>query len=541
MRRKFFVLALLACAAVTAYVLWQMRHEAATGRAAGHEARPLAADTPEALPVASAAPEPVAEPVPAPVAEEALPPLPHVDPPGSGTLVGFVRSGRGEAVRDAEVKITPLDGKSAATTTHPDAQGFVRVDGLPPGRYRLDATHPDFAPRSFFFDVAEGGGAGPLDIVLVEGGALRVRVLGAYGVALAEQAVGISHGYGGEILGGRTDARGEFLFKHLPAGQYYVHRPGENGASEEMRTATVEPSKTVEVVFEISCGLVGTLLGPDGRPLVGAILRLTPAEFGSEGYRNVEARTDEEGRFELRGFASGMHRPNVQVLPRREEGQPPVPGYVVSLPVMEFVPGQVRTEVLRIPPSLLSGRITRADTGEALGGDRVQIQAYGVEVTEGKPPVRRGDHNMAWADDAGRFRFPGLPPGHYEIWVFPMMDKNLSQMTRIVDFTAGGTLEDVNFVLPGRKLGRVRLRVLEPDGTPATGLFFGVALEGNTSLSLNPRQVGDGVYEVEVEAGPRLLHVYRKGFRPEEVAVEVPADGVVEREVRLRAESAPPG
>jgi hypothetical protein len=485
---------------------------------------------------------------------EPPPPLLPIDPPGPGTLVGVVRSTRGDPVLDTEVKITPLDGKSPATTTRPDAQGFVRVDGLGPGRYLLDASHPGFAPRSFRFEVPEGKGAGPFDIVLVEGGALRVRVVGPYGAPLAEQDVRISQEYGAAVRGGATDARGEILFEHLPAGQYWVRRSGEKGpskgtvtvrqdgtvaavksASEEMRTATVEPGKTIEVVFEISCGLAGTLFGPDGRPLAGAILRLTPAEFGPEGYRTVEARTDEDGGFELRGFAAGAHRPNVQVLPRRDEGQPPVPGYVVSLPVIEFVPGQVRNEVLRVPPTLLVGRITRAANGEALGGDRVQITASEVEVAEGKVVAQKGGHNMAWADDDGRFRFVGLPPGHYQIWVFALRD-NLSPAMRIVDYTQGGTLEGVDFALSLRELGRVRLRVLEPDGTPATGLSFGDLVGDDTSISLHAGHVGDGVYEVSVEVGPRRISVYRKGFVPEEVAVEVPSEGVVEREVRLRAQ-----
>jgi Carboxypeptidase regulatory-like domain len=540
MRGRLVAFALVVCVAVTGYVLWSIRSAGTSGRASGPE--PESAELPIApppLPPAPAAEEPVAEPALEPTAET-LPPMPSTDAPGPGSVTGFVRSSRGDPVLDAEVKVTPLDGKSPATAARPDAQGFVRVEGLPAGRYRLDVTHPDFASRSRYFAIPEGGGAGPFDIVLVAGGALRVRVLGAYGAALAEQDVRISRGDGvydgADIRGGRTDALGEIVFAHLLPGEYRARRPGEKGASEEMRMATVVPGKVVDVVFEVSCGLVGTLFGPDGRPLAGATIRLTPADFGTEGYRNVEVCTNEEGGFDLHGFAAGNHRPNVQVMPRRQEGQPPVPGYVVSLPVLEFAPGQVRNEVLRVPATVLSGRITRADTGDPLRGDQVQITAHGVEVAEGKAPVQKGDLNMAWADDLGRFKFTGLPPGHYQIWVFPIGIKDLSPLTRVVDFTAGGTLLDVDVALATRKIGRVRLRVLEPDGTAATGVSFGVLFDDHSSVSLNPSRVRDGTYEMEVEAGARRISVYRKGFRPVEIDIQVPPDGVAEREVRLVAE-----
>ncbi|MCK6460044.1 MAG: carboxypeptidase-like regulatory domain-containing protein [Planctomycetes bacterium] len=535
MRGRLFAFALVACMAVTGYLLWSMRDDGTSGRAPGHEPESAGLAAPPSPPV-PAAEEPVDERAPEP-SPLTLPPMPRSDPPGPGSMIGFVRSSRGDPVLDAEVTVTPLDAKSPATSARPDAQGFVRVDGLPAGVYRLDVAHPDFASRSRHFTIPEGGGAGPFDIVLVEGGALRVRVLGAYGAALLGEDVRVSRGdgvYDGADLGRRrTDALGEAIFAHLLPGDYRVRRPGEGGASEEMRMATVVPGKVVDVVFEISCGLSGTLLGPDGRPLAGAVVRLTPADFGAEGYRNVEARTNDEGLFELRGFAAGSHRPNVQVLPRREEGQAPAPGYLVSLPVLDFAPGQVRTEMLRVPATVLAGRITRADTGEALRGDEVQISAHGVEVAEGKAPVQKGDLSMAWADDLGRFRFTGLAPGHYQIWVFPIGIKDLSPLTRIVDFTAAGTLEGIDFALKSRRIGRVRLRVLEPDGTPAPGVSFGVLFNGEASVSLNPLRVRDGTYDLEVEAGTRRISVYRKGFRPLEIEVQVPSEGMAEQEVRL--------
>jgi len=540
MRGRLVAFALILCVAVTGYVLSSARDGRTSGRAAGPEpeaAELLLAEPPS--PPAAPVGEPVAEPEPVAHAET-LAPMPLTDPPGAGSVVCFVRSSRGDPVLDALVTVTPLDAKSPATATRPDSRGFVRVEGLPAGLHRLDVAHEDFAARSRHFRIADGGGAGPFDIVLVAGGALRVRVLGAYGAALAGEDVRISRGDdawdGVDLRTGRTDALGEVLFEHMLPGDYRVRRPGEKGVSEEMRMATVVPGKIVDIVFEISCGLAGTLLDPDGRPLAGAVVRLTPAEFGTEGYRNVEARTNEEGGFEMRGFAAGKHRPNVQVFLRRQEGEPPRPGYVVSLPVLEFAPGEVRTEVLRVLPTVISGRITRADTGEALRGEEVQISAHGVEVLEGKAPVQKGDLNMAWADDRGRFTFTGLPPGHYQIWVFPIGNKDLSPLTRIADFTAGGTLGDVDFALLTRKVGRVRVRVLEPDGTAATGVSFAVLFDDRSSVSLNPSRIRDGTYEMEVEAGARRISAYRKGFEPLEIDVQVPPDGVAEKEVRLVAE-----
>ena len=174
MRGRFFALAPAVCVAVTGYVLWTLRDDEAAGRAPVRKKTPADVPIAEPAPPAPAASEPVGESAPATVVAQALPPVPveeatrlpptAVEPPPPGLLVGVVRFADGRAPTDVLVivtrKVTAEEGYEFRTT----ADGQVRFDRLAPGDYRLRATHPDYAPVSFAFEVAEGAGAGPFDI-----------------------------------------------------------------------------------------------------------------------------------------------------------------------------------------------------------------------------------------------------------------------------------------------------------------------------------------------------------------------------------------
>ncbi|MHC4507019.1 MAG: carboxypeptidase-like regulatory domain-containing protein, partial [Planctomycetota bacterium] len=47
-----------------------------------------------------------------------------------------------------------------------DGAGGFRFDGLPPGRYRITAKHPDYSPHSFDLEVTDGAYLEPLEIML---------------------------------------------------------------------------------------------------------------------------------------------------------------------------------------------------------------------------------------------------------------------------------------------------------------------------------------------------------------------------------------
>ncbi|MHC4223784.1 MAG: hypothetical protein ACYSUN_07335, partial [Planctomycetota bacterium] len=134
----------------------------------------------------------------------------------------------------------------------------------------------------------------------------------------------------------------------------------------------------------------------------------------------------------------------------------------------------------------------------------------------------------AWADPLGGFAFVGLLPGRYRVEVDPG-DPLLEGTAREIDFSRGGYWSGARFTLRPKRVGKLRLVILEPDGSPATGVSFQLG-----DSSLHARQVGDGIYELILGVGEREVQVIRAGFVAEPVAVRIRAGHTLERTVPLR-------
>ena len=111
--------------------------------------------------------------------------------------------------------------------------------------------------------------------------------------------------------------------------------------------------------------------------------------------------------------------------------------------------------------------------------------------------------------------------------------KGLRSASRILEFS-GGSLRDVDFALKAPVEGKLRLRVLGPDGKGARGLTFSIETDENLWTSVRRRHLGDGVYEFALEVGERKLGVHRDGFDDETVEVTIGKGRTAERTVTLR-------
>jgi RNA polymerase sigma-70 factor (ECF subfamily) len=466
-------------------------------------------------------------------------------PPGPGIVTGTVKFEDDRLPLGVNVTLTDLTreesgfrrdrGEPRALETVAD--GAYRFDRLPPGRYRLRLSHPEFAPHEFSFEITEKEGAGLFSVILKPGGRLTVRVLGVGRAPLPDQLVSISRDRSEVTTSMSTDAEGAAVFANVAPGHYRVRRavPGAVGRQAALRTVEVAAGEEVEVVFEVSCGLFGTALDEDGRPLPGAIVRLLPVEYGEQGYRNVQTRTDDEGAFDVDGFPPGEYVVSVQVIGKRS--------FTSEVDRLTFRGGDRLERALQVKRSLITGHVTRADTGEALAGIRqATVQAFRIEVEDGEFKRRLGRGAFATPDENGRYEFPGLAPGWYRIWVHPR-DKGLKMARRIVDFTGGGTLARIDFALEMRNVGMLQLEVVGPEGDPATGLHFSVTLEkkdqgdgrvSTMSASLNPKEAGNGIYDFELEAGEREVMVWGAGFHSTRLVVSITSGGTTKHTVRLR-------
>jgi hypothetical protein len=97
-----------------------------------------------------------------------------------------------------------------------------------------------------------------------------------------------------------------------------------------------------------------------------------------------------------------------------------------------------------------------------------------------------------------------------------------------------GTDAGVDFALPRRPAGKVHVRVLEQDGNPATGVLFSESVAESVSVLLEPRQVGNGIFELDLHVGSHRIAVYRVRSWSESFDVEVSEGVTVERVVKAR-------
>lgn len=529
MGRRHVALALLPCLGIAVVLL---RPGADAARRS--ESRVLERTAPLVEPAPHSVPEPLPDLKTMPLEEDATPPRRPPDPAPPGVLMGVVLMPDRSAATDALVVVTREETPDERREIRPDASGQVWIDRLAAGRYRLRATHASCAPHSFAFDVPEGGGAGPFDIVLSEGGTVHVRVVGAGETPLENRTVQVRQVYSREPQISRTDENGSARFERLPVGSYWVtcgEAPDGEGSG---CTADVALGKTADVLLDLSCGLVGTLFDARGAPLGGATVRLAPKALGPGGYRYADASTDGAGRFELHGLPAGDYLSTVRI---RE------PRYVVlALEPVALAEGEMRRCDLRIPPGRIEGRVTCAETGGPLAQDSVTIEAIPVEVEEGEVTSRHGFHPgwltpsgwSAWyfarADAEGRYTLAGLPEGKYEVWVIAG-GRSAEPVRTLVQVAGGPFARGLDFSIPLRAEGILRVRVLEHDGTPATGVFFSERVRDGVERSLTPKQVGDGLFEIALPVGKHVVDVYRLASGT--VTAEVAEGATIDETVRF--------
>ncbi|MFH2003021.1 MAG: carboxypeptidase-like regulatory domain-containing protein [Planctomycetota bacterium] len=191
-----------------------------------------------------------------------------------GDLRGRVVNGAGAPVQGAKITLSdsaeqddPFSRALGAMmnstierskkTTVTDETGSFLLTLITPGRYGINATHPDYArgsPRSV--NVEPGAGATPQmeDMVLTEGARVFGRVLDNKKNPVSSAIVAITNSKG-FMERTTTEADGSYQFRHLKAGEYTVFwqiNTSENRDIESLfkNLQNVEGTKTTLVVRE---------------------------------------------------------------------------------------------------------------------------------------------------------------------------------------------------------------------------------------------------------------------------------------------------
>jgi len=181
-----------------------------------------------------------------------------------------------------------------------DGRGHYAIRGLPQGTYRLRVEHPDWAPmvkEPIFLPPGTATING--DIVLSKGVLVSGKVVMTdTGAPVTDGRVAIHRELERLSQSSRTDENGRFQVRFTPGNAVLVADVLSSGFipyGERQRSLTLAAGQDVtDIVFRVkpTIKFKGTVLGPDSKPLPGALVFATDA-------RHVQVTTSSDGTFEL--------------------------------------------------------------------------------------------------------------------------------------------------------------------------------------------------------------------------------------------------
>ncbi len=364
----------------------------------------------------------------------------HTGTPRPGAVVVLLE-------RDCKVNVFGFRADGAAftwSTTISYAQGFTDVAGcfaiadVAPGRYRLAVfgrDGPVHAPDGLRLDVGEDRAAAA-EIRLPAREAVTVSgvVRDIDGEPIAGARVDVS---GHPTRGTTTDAHGRFRMSATSGERLSLlaRKAGRVGVVDAL-PVPAGGLRDVALTLIRPGAIVGRVVDPAGQPVVDASVVL--------GGGGAPARTDDDGRFRLRGARPG--RTSLVVDAGASGG--------CRLNDVAIDPDET-TDVADVRLRPVGAIVGRIEAAPGVPVDRIGIALRAVGGRT--PPVRRGASTSA----DGRFRIAGVGPGRYRIaaWV----GGQYHTFAAVIDVVAGAESAVVLGVSSDRALAG---RVVDEHGDP---------------------------------------------------------------------------
>ena len=394
--------------------------------------------------------------------------------PAPQTLRGRVVDGDGQPIADAEIVVSETalrgdagavvarsrpDGSFLATVRQTTGRVFARhpdhADGV---GTRLEANVPlrlvlPWAERSIAVQVNDAGGR-PL--------------AGAY-VALVPRSLAMSFYPPQHAC---TDTGGRALFTDPGPGEASLIASAWGLAPT---IADLPAAAThLQLVLAPGAALRGQVLGADGNPLAGVVVSSSVADQRSnEPVAPLiarETRSAADGAFDFAHLPAGMVQVRVNGTPPRAPGLLPYPRVLAAADV-ELVAGQTTRVVLRVlPQPAVRGRLV-TPAGQPVAGwnvlasPRLGTAFHRLFRGRGAPTDAEGGFQIADLAADEDYQLAVFPPGapHGQPGSFPFV---------CGEARPGG--EPVQLVVDPSTppSGRLRCRVLRPNGQPCVGAQF---------------------------------------------------------------------
>ena len=461
-------------------------------------------------------------------------------------VTGRVVDEEGLGLRDVTVRLEPQRSRGGMgmmrimdSTEAPveylgatDGEGRFRVEGLPDGKFDLEASRPGFAKKSVT-GVQVGGedAQGDLGEIALEPGQ-RVQGIVTDSAGLPLEGVEVYVSTGGPqmtmVMAGAhpeepepeavTDPNGWFTVQDLSAAEPVTFNFERSGFVDESAKAIELPRlEPLEVKLEAASDISGRVLDGEGEPVSGASVNLRRAltiEMGGAIMKTImmlSEQTDAEGRFlfadqepgtiALSAVASGFQEAkldNVEV-PKGED----LTGVEIALPT----------------GAILQGRVLLPDGRPAIKAEVREVEESSEGMFFGGIPT----------DGNGYYRIEGLVPGKisieatHESWPRVVRDIEIDEGIHTLDLRFDGGIEVSGLVtdIDGEPVADAAVR-LAPVGRYYGGPEAVTGADGRFEMP----GVKEGEYDLWVEA-------FEYAPFPGERRVTVEADPVYGLDVTL--------
>jgi hypothetical protein len=421
--------------------------------------------------------------------------------PGASLSGWVVLAGGGDA-RDVLVSLQPqavpgrgerdlIDVLMKTVSASPNREGFFHVEGVSPGGYQLEATHPQYAPAVVGVHVLQDREAS-LQTPLLLTEALQVTIQVSPATAPGDQPwrITLAPEHPGGVRGPRTEAviadalgfattpplaRGEYKLNvgplDAPGGKIWLQRSidlNDGGGHVDVRVPFIRVEGTVTLA---------------AKPVKAQIF------FGGRsGLAGFVTETDEDGRFG--GIVARDGRWSVTV-------QEMALGIERTVPV-ELEPNEdgLATLEVELPDTRVRGR-TIDSTGQPVTGAIVTSR-----------PVVGGPSSQVFSQDNGSFELVGIDEG----LIFLGAETRSLESERVVLAVGEGNRPVVELVLTERVVVRAMVRTAR--GDPVAGGQVSV-WDPNSLIQIAQVPTGhDGRFEVAVRPGrgPVIVTVIAPSF-----------------------------
>ncbi len=292
-----------------------------------------------------------------------------------GIVAGRVSDAEGEPLQGVQVELKRPGANPAAAPplrAATDDTGTFRLFGLEPGRYvLLGRRGMQNSPPVYF-----PGRSEEKDAELIE-------------IAAGAEKSGIDLRFPPDQTGGGPP-RPDPELKEIPAGQ-------------DTQPAAAQPAVVPQRAGEGPRGAIGGVVvsAQSGEPLGGATITLSQTAQGRLSTQSVKAAPD--GAFLFPQLAPGVYGISAKKAGYR-------PRALTGGVILSENQGRTGLEIKLDREPSISGRVEDGDRQPVIGAT---VTAYALRWVKGRRIAMHGP--SVTADDRGRYRLAGLPPGRYVI------------------------------------------------------------------------------------------------------------------------------